>query len=220
MGFRSAGEAQAAVKYFDKSFLDTSRLVVEVCCGGAFPSMCIVSSCCALFEALGPAFMPAVVACACRILRNVRAGAAGFVSTVAACCARMPSPSAPHAITPHQHHPPPHTPPPPPPNPAPGQFAFKYGTAQEALRAWSKYTSGTSANKKAAQAGAGASSGANAQPLGAAAGAAEGEGGAKKARDRKKNKGQEPRLEEGGAQGVGASWVKVEGVGGGGGGGQ
>jgi hypothetical protein len=30
VGFRNAQEAQAAVHYFNKSFLDTSRLVVEV----------------------------------------------------------------------------------------------------------------------------------------------------------------------------------------------
>jgi len=37
VGFRSVEEAQAALKYFDHTFLDTSRLAVEVgaCWGGA-----------------------------------------------------------------------------------------------------------------------------------------------------------------------------------------
>ncbi|GAB4818001.1 hypothetical protein N2152v2_005047 [Parachlorella kessleri] len=106
VGFRSAEEARVAVKYFDKSFMDTSRLLVE--------------------------------------------------------------------------------------------FAYKFGTS-EAPRAWSRYTSGTSANKAtvAKSQGTGAS-GANLLPLGGTeAGAGRGEGGGEERKEKKKRKGsKEPKPEE------------------------
>jgi hypothetical protein len=68
------------------------------------------------------------------------------------------------------------------------QFAYKYGTS-EVPRAWSRYTSGTSANKKAEHAG----SGANTVPLGEDAAGGEGVRAALK----KKNKAREPKAEEG-----------------------
>lgn len=37
IGFRTESEAEEAIKYFNKSFLDTSRITCEVCNSSYFP---------------------------------------------------------------------------------------------------------------------------------------------------------------------------------------
>eukprot|EP00887_Chlorella_sp_A99_P005214 scaffold1.g5214.t1 len=107
VGFHSAAEAEAAQRYFNKSFLDTMRLVVE--------------------------------------------------------------------------------------------FAFKPGSAEGAPRAWSKYTSGTTANKKAAAAAAAtaAPTGGNQVPLGGKAGGKPGgDAAARQLKSSKKKKAMQPRSKQ------------------------
>lgn len=163
VGFRSPTEAEAAVKYFNKSFFDTMRLVVEV--GTA--SATLLAACHWLSSV-----QRSLAAQECSRARIQHHGGVALLPSHGRLL-RLACTNTLLALPPS----------------VPRQFAYKFG-GSEAPRAWSKYTAGTSANKRLT---APEKTGANSLPLG---GAGEG-GGAEAGKKGKKGKKKEALPEEG-----------------------
>lgn len=163
VGFRSPAEAEAAVKYFNRSFFDTMRLAVEV---RPFRPLDGVPGLLPTPARAATQLRAAPQRIGSRVSRRWRASLPSQRRCAPGLHNRPAVHAGAHAV----------------------QFAYKFG-AGEGQRAWSKYTAGTSANKRMT---APEKTGANGVPLGEG-----GEGGGAAGKKGRKGKTKEPLPEEG-----------------------